>query len=479
MNNLPDFPSLTEAFNITHLPELIALVGGGGKTSLLFALAAALPGRVVITTTTRIFSAQMKLAQAICYADDLADLTEKLDEVGRVLIVGQVQGEKALGVPPALPAQLLARSDVDFVLVEADGSRMRPIKAPADHEPVIPSETTLVIPVVGIDALDGPLEEVAHRPERVSAVISEHCSVFSGRLNAKEVAFLLTHLQGGMKGVPDGARVIPLINKVESERQLQSARQIARSILRNPHPAFRIPQVVIGAVNTDLPIREVQRQVTAVILAAGEGKRMGQTKQLLPWGETTILGQTIRNLKQTAVTHILVITGHEAEKIAAIATQESVPIRHNPNYASGEMLSSLQTAVRHLITPAPQPLSLSSPAAILVILADQPMIKPATIDQLLIAFWRREGELIAPVYNGRRGNPVLIGHRYFTELLALPVGEAPRTLLQRHAADLLLIPVNTNSVLQDLDSPEQYERLYRDSVKSNDNATKPRWNRYE
>ena len=162
--------TLPAALGLGCGPELVAFVGGGGKTSLLFALALALPGRVVITTTTRIFAAQMRLAPAVVYADDLSRLGELLDAHGRCLVVGHVDGEKAQGVSPDLPARLLARPDVDDVLVEADGSRMRPVKAPAAHEPVIPPEATLVVPVAGLDGLEGPIDEVAHRAEIVKRI---------------------------------------------------------------------------------------------------------------------------------------------------------------------------------------------------------------------------------------------------------------------------------------------------------------------
>jgi molybdenum cofactor cytidylyltransferase len=176
---------------------------------------------------------------------------------------------------------------------------------------------------------------------------------------------------------------------------------------------------------------------------------MGETKQLLPWGDTTVLGQTIRNLQQTAVHNLLVITGHEAKAVNRIAQAAGVKTSHNPNYASGEMLSSLQTAVRQL------PANIS---AVLVMLADQPMVEPETIDLLLEAYWQGHSDLIAPVFAGRRGNPVLIGRAYFAELLALPPGDAPRTPLRRHADKLHLVEVPTDSILRDLDKPEQYER---------------------
>jgi molybdenum cofactor cytidylyltransferase len=446
---------LITAFNLdtTESSQLVAIVGGGGKSSLMFALAEALPGRVVTTTTTRVFAAQMKLAPAVCYADDLSLLGDYLAQFGTALVVGAVGAgkdrEKALGVPPELPGQLLARSDVDFVLVEADGSRMRPIKAPAAHEPVIPPETTLVVPAMGIDALDGRIADMAHRPERVVSLI-HHAASVNDRLTAEDAALLLTHSQGGMKGVPDGAQVIPLINKVETPEQLATARQIAHHILRMTHDASRIPQVVIASLKSDPPIREVQRRVTAVVLAAGQSKRMGQTKQLLPWRDTTVLGQVLRNLKQTAVHDILVVSGHEAENVQAVAEAEAIATIFNPRYAVGEMISSLQTAVAQLP---------DSVMAVLVMLADQPTVTPQTIDQLLIAYWQGKGSLIAPAFEGRRGNPVLIGREHFVELLALPHDSAPRQLLRQHEAALHLVSVPSDAVLRDLDTLEEYQLL--------------------
>lgn len=462
--------SFASAFNCSA-PGLIAIVGGGGKTSLLFALAEALPGNVVMTTTTRIFAAQTSLATAVLQFNHelvlshaegeakraerkaeeetfAAELTQLLAQYGSCLVVGAVQGDKAHGVPPELPGQMLTRSDVDFVLVEADGSRMRPVKAPAAHEPVMPPEATLVVPVVGIDALAAPLGVIAHRPERIAQILNiQPGDIDQYLLSEADIADLLVDPNGGLKGVPPDSEAIVLINKVETAVQLHSARKIAHHILQNP----RIKQVVIGALKAKQPIVEVQRRVTAVVLAAGQSKRMGQTKQLLPWGDTTVLGQVLRNLKATAVHDILVISGHEAEKIEAITADKDISVIRNPHFAFGEMLSSLQTAVAHL--PA-------HIQAVLVMLADQPQVTPDIIDQLLYAYWQGQDKIIAPIYAGKRGNPVLIDRAHFAELLDLPVGAAPRDLLKRHST--LLVSVDSEFVLKDLDDWERYlaERPY-------------------
>ncbi len=190
--------------------------------------------------------------------------------------------------------------------------------------------------------------------------------------------------------------------------------------------------------------------ITAIILAAGQGRRFGQTKQLMPWGETTILGATLAQIQQSQVDDILVVTGHDAAAVTLIASAHHLPTIHNPHYEAGEILSSLKTGIQTL--PA-------TVAAALVILADQPFIPPTVIDQLITHFKAGNGQLIAPTYHGQRGNPVLIGRPFFAELLALPPQAAPRTLLQRHPNKLVLVAVDSEAILLDIDRVEEYERL--------------------
>jgi molybdenum cofactor cytidylyltransferase len=234
-----------DALDLVHAPGLVAVVGGGGKSSLLFALAECLSGRVVLTTTTRIFAAQTSRAAALCTTADEGWQDELEGSAGNLLIVGRVEGERAGGVPPDLPAQWLARPRVDWVVVEADGSRMLPVKAPAEHEPVIPEQTSLLVAVVGIDALADSIERVAHRPERVAEITG---LAPSQHLTPEAIGDLLTSPRGGLKGVPHGARVAVLINKVESSAQRSAAQRIADRVLQQA----RVERVVIGALHGDL-----------------------------------------------------------------------------------------------------------------------------------------------------------------------------------------------------------------------------------
>lgn len=162
-----------------------------------------------------------------------------------------------------------------------------------------------------------------------------------------------------------------------------------------------------------------------------------------------MLGQTIRQVQQADVDDILVVVGHRAEEVRRVAKNAAVSTLTNPGYASGEMLSSLQLAVEHLQQRTD---------AVLVVLADQPMVEPETLNAIIAPFRQQKADLIAPMYKGRRGNPVLIGSTYYAELLALDKGAAPRTLLKRHAKVLLLVPVYRDTILRDLDTPEAYQK---------------------
>ncbi len=244
--------SLIEAFDI-HRGELISLVGGGGKSSLMFGLAQSWPGRVVLTTTTRLFRAQVGRAQSWVTLKNIGQLGEKLARHRSCLVVGPAdvhERDKVTGVSADWPARLLARPDVEIVVVEADGSRRRPVKAPAEHEPMIPPETTLGIIVVGIDALERPIAEVAHRPQLVCGLTG-----LSPEQNLTPAALtkLLTDQNGGLKGMPPGARIAICLNKIETPPRAAAAAAVADQLLLHEP----IERVVLTSLQAEIAVRRV------------------------------------------------------------------------------------------------------------------------------------------------------------------------------------------------------------------------------
>jgi molybdenum cofactor cytidylyltransferase len=254
MNERFEVAGPQEALGLEGSSGLVSIVGGGGKSSLMFALAGALPGRVVMTTTTRIFASQMELADEVLTLAD-QDWEARLDATSsNVLVVGRVDGDRAVGVSPELPAKWLALASVDWVVVEADGSRMLPVKAPADHEPVVPPETDLLVAVAGIDALERPIAQVAHRPARVAAIAG---LTPEDPLTPEALARVLAAPEGGLKNIPAGSRAALLLNKVETSAQREAARRVAQSALELP----RVDRVAIGALRAGSAQRwEVHRR---------------------------------------------------------------------------------------------------------------------------------------------------------------------------------------------------------------------------
>ena len=248
---------LAEALGLTG-DDIVAVVGGGGKSTAMFRLARDMVeqgGCAITTTTTRIFGAQIALAPAHVLAADatrervLADLAA----CGHVLVIGATDAKsgKAEGVSLDLFRRLRTWYPGVCLLNEADGSRMRPFKAPADYEPLIPEDTTLVVPVVGADVFGKTLDaDHVHRPELVSALSGAPPGT---PITPAIVARVLAHPQGGRKGVPAGARIVVLINKVESLPDRAPARETAERLLRDP----AIHSVVLATLREEAPVLEV------------------------------------------------------------------------------------------------------------------------------------------------------------------------------------------------------------------------------
>ena len=237
--------------------DAVALVGGGGKTTAMFRLAremAARGGRAITTTTTRIFGAQIALAPAHVPAAEATPerVAAALDAHGQTLVIGAPNPGtgKADGISLDLFHRLRAWCPSACILNEADGSRMRPFKAPAEHEPVIPVETTVVVPVVGADIFGKRLDdEHVHRPKLVSALSD---AALGEPITPDIVARVLAHPEGGRKGVPSGARVVVVINKVELLADRSRARETAERLLREP----AIRSVVLASLRGEEAVLE-------------------------------------------------------------------------------------------------------------------------------------------------------------------------------------------------------------------------------
>ncbi len=204
-------------------------------------------------------------------------------------------------------------------------------------------------------------------------------------------------------------------------------------------------------MNYQLPMTNYQSHptLTAIVLAAGLSRRMGQPKMLLPWGGTTVLGQVVTTLASCGAGDIVVVTGGARDLVEAETARlaESLPARavFNEQYEAGEMMSSIRAGLAVL---GPQV------AATLIALGDQPQLSLESARRIVSAWEMSRAGLILPSFNLRRGHPWLVGRNLWEDLRK--AGTA-REFLNARASEILYVDCD-ETVLKDLDTPEDYER---------------------
>jgi probable selenium-dependent hydroxylase accessory protein YqeC len=252
--------SLTEALGL-KAREVISLVGAGGKTTLMFRLAKELSlqgKKVVTTTTTKILEPASGETGSL-----FVDLDEErikdfvrghLDRYDHITIARErLESGKLKGVSPNLVDELFHSQGMDAVIIEADGAAGRPVKAPRENEPVIPTSTTLIVAILGVDGLGMKLsEENVFQPERVSKITGVP---MGERLTDEAMAILVTHPEGIFKGTPSSSRVVAFLNKVDIPNGIAKAKSIAHKILDKKHR--QMERIVLGQLRSESPVTEV------------------------------------------------------------------------------------------------------------------------------------------------------------------------------------------------------------------------------
>lgn len=212
--------SLTSAFGIER--DIVSVVGAGGKTTLVFTIGDEVRrgGRkVIVTTTTKMGSDQTGGLTVV--PPDLDKVAGALAVSGACLVIAARDHRKATGVSPAWVDDAAAAGIAEVIVIEADGARRRKLKAPADHEPVIPQSSTLVIAVMAASAVGEVIADVAHRPDCVASIAG---AAVTDRLTTGAAARVLTSDLGGRKSVPQHARfAIAVTGSSASDRSTAEA----------------------------------------------------------------------------------------------------------------------------------------------------------------------------------------------------------------------------------------------------------------
>ena len=192
--------------------------------------------------------------------------------------------------------------------------------------------------------------------------------------------------------------------------------------------------------------------ISGILLAAGLSSRMEEPKQLLPFGESTIVETVVDSMLGAKFDEVIVVVGHRASDIRDQLGERPVSTVFNPNYREG-MLTSAQTGIRRL----------QESDAFALMLVDQPFITSALIDRVVDAYIQTNKGIALPSYNYKRGHPVVFHQRYAAEILALGTDSGGvRTLFKKYSDDIHYVPVDTDWVLRDIDYREDYERALRE-----------------
>jgi molybdenum cofactor cytidylyltransferase len=479
--------TLAKALRISK-PTSIAFAGAGGKTTAMFKLARELTPPVIVTSTTHLGVWQIPLADKHIVAESPAPLEEIEHGLnGIVLVTGPIQNDKTTPIEPNLLEWLreyCGYHDLPL-LIEADGSRQKPLKAPAFHEPAITAFVEQVVYVAGLSGLGKPLtEEFVHRPE----IFANLSGLKIGKIiSAESMINVLSHPEGGLKGIPQNAMRTLLLNQADTALLQSTGGKMAELLLDS------YDKVLVGSLQSDQNeslTLQVSERVAGIILAAGASTRFGQPKQLLDWHGRPFVRVVAETALAAGLSPVIVVTGSNAEQVENALKGSDVKIVRNQEWQNGQS-SSVKAGITTLTPshphPNPQPgdwLS-SRPAyadlplqdaprgevparaegvgAAIFLLADQPQIGSDVIRALKEAHAQSLSSVIAPlVLEEQRANPVLFDQVTFPDLLKLEGDVGGRAIFSKYKVEYL--PWHDDRLLLDVDKPEDYRRLIEDET---------------
>jgi molybdenum cofactor cytidylyltransferase len=434
---------------------IISFVGAGGKTTALFQLARQLLNAkrqtLIITATTHLGIWQIPLADHHIIAEDINDL-QNFPQEGIVLVTGEIEDKRTQPVRETILNWLREKSIAQNIplLIEADGSRQKSLKAPAEHEPPIPEFSDIVIYVAGLSALGKPLhEDHVHRAE----IFSQLSGLPLGTpVTPQSVINTLTHPQGGLKNIPPQARRIALLNQADSPE----LRSIGGGMAKGLFPHFN--SVLLGSLLQPESFQTFE-PVTGIILAAGESSRYGEPKQLLDWKGKPFVRHVAETALRSGLQPVLVVVGFRHADVESALQDLPVTIIHNPDYTQGQS-ASIRAALQ---SPSLNPQDLGRAGegwvgAAIFLLADQPQIPVEVIRALMEAHTRSLPAILAPlVLEEKRANPVLFDRIAFPALMNLKGDVGGRAIFGNYKVEY--IPWHDDILLFDVDRPADYQKL--------------------
>jgi len=191
--------------------------------------------------------------------------------------------------------------------------------------------------------------------------------------------------------------------------------------------------------------------ISAILLGAGESKRMGVNKLLLPWGRKTVFEHCLNTLLRSRIREVIVVVNDRIKEAVGPVRRKKLKLVINPDYRKG-MSTSIRKGLQFID---------SRSQGILVALGDQPFLKTRTINALVRAFGQGEGKIVVPSFRGMKGHPVIFHRRYKKELLTLKGDMGGRSILLRYPERIKTVPVRSEGVIRDIDTWKEYKNGLR------------------
>lgn len=440
--------------------ESIAFSGSGGKTNALIKLAQEIDKPVIATTTTHFHKGQLGFADRIIPINKstISHEMKGFEKSRIILIIGEeVENERISGVDPIQLKdlyQFTKRNGINL-LIEADGSRQRPLKAPGEHEPVIPSFVDKAVVVAGLSAMGKSYSsEYVHRVEEYSKLSGLR---IGDKITSEAICQVLNHQNGGLKGIPNNARKICLLNQADDgnlqaigKRMAKSLKPSFDSVIISSFEPKRDTRGKYDAMDGSLnkyQIYGVYEPVVGIVLAAGGSSRMGTAKQLLPWKGSSLINHIVSIIAESGLDRTYVVIGAHEKLVRKEIAPLPVEIVFNPQWESGQ-----SSSVKAGLSAIPE-----SSGAVIFFLADQPNISQTLIRSLIERHAERLNSIIAPIIDGQRGNPVLFDRSTFDDFQALEGDAGGRQLFSKYKVSWL--DWYDESILIDIDTDEDYRLI--------------------
>lgn len=424
-------------------PESIAFVGAGGKTTSIFRLAYELPHPVIVTTTTHLGTWQVRHGDRwLAGMSDLEKLTDF--DAGVTVLTGQPVSDDRVGRLSTEELEYLHRLAIErgwSLLIEADGARQLPLKAPAEHEPVIPPWVDKVVVVAGLSGLNSLCSNAyIHRPELFSTLALLKPDE---RVGEEHLGRMLVHPAGGLKGIPATAKKIVLLNQADDEGRSSAAVRMAQSLIAE------YSSVLVGCMKNDNDNEIIlsQERIAGIVLAAGGSTRFGKPKQELLWRGKSFLENVIQVANEAGLSKVVAIVNNAYSQIFNQNNQLITTFLENTNWQSGQG-SSIRLGIQSLEADI---------NGAVFLLCDQPQIPATLIRALITEHAITHAPIVAPIVAGKRGNPVLFDISTFPDLVQLEGDKGGRALFSKYPVHY--IPWHDESILLDVDTPEDYSRL--------------------